>query len=367
MNNKKKILAIACAAIMATATMAAFSACGQDKSDTTDSDKTPDTPVTDVLKANDGTEITSKEVTVYMPSPTDLDEDLKAGFEAKYGITVNLWTGTTGEITAKLEGEEANPQADVVVLASWSDGLSMKADDKLLSYQAASYDKMNSSMIDSDYTLYGTSASAVGVIYNKASFPDGLSADWADFGTSAYSNYKIGIPDPTKSGACKDFIAGFSTGVTNGDSILASWINNKLKNGAGNAKAIAKVESGEYDILLAGVDYNAYAAIQNGENIGFYYPASGTVINPRPAMIMKTAPHQDTAKLFMDYLLSDGAQAMVAQYYLLPGRTDIACSTKRTKVSEIPTYTTNWTAMMEIASDKAKWLVNGISAGSATV
>ena len=40
--------------------------------------------------------------------------------------------GTTGEILARLETEEANPVADVVILASWSDGLSMKADDKIV-------------------------------------------------------------------------------------------------------------------------------------------------------------------------------------------------------------------------------------------
>jgi len=384
MSNKKRILAIACSAVLAASVTCAFAGCGSSNSSGTDN-KTNSGTTTDeqnkntgntgdigstedtTVKANDGTVITSKEVTVYMPSPTDLDDDIKAGFEAKYGITVNLWTGTTGEITAKLAGEESNPLADVVVLASWSDGLSMKNDGKLLSYQAANYDKMSDGMLDSDYTLYGTSASAVGVLYTKSAFPNGLSADWADFGTSAYSKYAMAIPNPQKSGACKDFIAGFSTGVTNGDSIMASWINNGLKNGGGNKNALSALKSGTYDILIAGVDYNAYSDIQAGEEIGFYYPAGGTVINPRPAMIMKTAPHQDTAKLFMDYLLSDEAQTMVANYYLIPGRKDIACNSNRTQTSEIPTYTTDWTAMMAIADAKAKWLVDGISAGSATV
>lgn len=356
MNKLKKSVVVAFSAVLSVVSLSTFAACGETQESGGN------------YLTNDGTEVTSTEVTVYMPSPTDLDDDIVAGFEAKYpGIKVNLWTGTTGEITAKLEAEESNPLADVVVLASWSDGLSMKAKGKILSYQAANYEKMRTGMIDDDYMLYGSSASAVGVIYNTKSFPDGLDADWAVFGTSAYADYAIGIPDPTSSGACKDFVAGFSTGVANGDSIMASWINNGLKNGAGNAKAIAKVESGEYDILIAGVDYNAYSAIQQGEDIDFYYPTTGTVINPRPAMIMNTAPHQDAAKLFLDYLLSDGAQAMVAQYYLLPGRSDIACSTKRSSVDEIPLYSTDWTAMMAVATEKAQWIVSSISAGSATV
>ena len=73
-------------------------------------------------------------VTVYMPSPAGLADKLAEGFTAKTGIEVEQFQGTTGEILARLEAEAANPVADVVILASWSDGLSMKADDKLESY-----------------------------------------------------------------------------------------------------------------------------------------------------------------------------------------------------------------------------------------
>lgn len=54
--------------------------------------------------------------------------------------------------------------------------------------------------------------------------------------------------------------------------------------------------------------------------LNIYYPESGTVVNPRPAMILKTAPNMDNAKAFVDFLFSDEAQKMVADAYLLPGR-----------------------------------------------
>lgn len=40
--------------------------------------------------------------------------------------------------------------ADVVILASWSDGLSMKADGQLESYTPANADKVNDGWIDED-------------------------------------------------------------------------------------------------------------------------------------------------------------------------------------------------------------------------
>ena len=122
-------------------------------------------------------------VTVYMPSPAGLANKLAADFEAKTGIEVRTFQGTTGEILARLETEKANPVADVVILASWSDGLSMKNSGQLESYVPANADKMVPGWNDSDSTLFGYSASAVGVIYNTLIYPE-LSADWQELADS---------------------------------------------------------------------------------------------------------------------------------------------------------------------------------------
>ena len=168
----------------------------------------------------------SGKVTVYMPSPAGLADKLAEAFTAKTGVEVEQFQGTTGEILARLEAEQANPVADVVILASWSDGLSMKADGKLESYTPANADKVNAGWIDNDNTLFGYSASAVGVIYNTTVVPE-LSADWSELADAQYKDM-IAIPDPEKSGACKDFLAGLVTGTDNGEAIMQSWADNGL-------------------------------------------------------------------------------------------------------------------------------------------
>jgi iron(III) transport system substrate-binding protein len=40
-------------------------------------------------------------------------------------------------------------------------------------------------------------------------------------------------------------------------------------------------------------------------------------------MIVKTTPHAKAAKAFVDFILSDEGQQMVANRYILPSRTDI--------------------------------------------
>ena len=347
---KKRTVSI----LLALCLMFGLAACAQNNTETTaPATEAPETEATEAPATDAATEPETKlsgKVTVYMPSPAGLADKLAAAFTEKTGVEVEQFQGTTGEILARLEAEQANPVADVVILASWSDGLSMKADGQLESYTPANADKVVSGWIDSDQTLFGYSASAVGVIYNTTIYPE-LSADWAELADAQYKD-DIAIPDPEKSGACKDFLAGLVTGMDNGESILQSWADNGLTVPGANKAALEAVTTGEKGILIAGVDYNAYSSIQKGEPLAIYYPASGTVVNPRPAMILKTAPNMDNAKAFVDFLFSDEAQQLVAEAYLLPGRTDVKCE-NRTNLEDIPQLPTDWDSMMGVASDTA--------------
>lgn len=292
----------------------------------------------------------SGKLTVYMPSPAKLADKLASAFTEKTGIQVEKFQGTTGEILARLEAEQANPLADVVILASWSDGLNQKAAGQLQSYSPKNADKINTGWIDSDNTLFGYSASAVGVIYNTSIVPE-LNADWAELADEKYKDM-IAIPDPEKSGACKDFLAGLVSGSDKGEAIMKSWADSGLTVPGANKAALEAVTTGEKGILIAGVDYNAYSAIKKGEPLQIYYPASGTVVNPRPAMILKTAPNMENAKAFIDFLFSDEAQKLVADAFLLPGRSDVKCE-NRSNLTDIPQLPTDWEKMMKIASDTA--------------
>ncbi|WP_440299753.1 ABC transporter substrate-binding protein [Huintestinicola butyrica] len=303
----------------------------------------------DVTENNTAEEKTlSGKVTVYMPSPAGLADKLAEGFTAATGVEVETFQGTTGEILARLEAEEANPVADVVILASWSDGLSMKNDGKIMSYSPANADKAVDGWIDSDSMLFGYSASAVGVIYNTSVIPE-LSADWSELANEEYKDM-LAIPDPEKSGACKDFAAGF-VNKYGWDTFEGMAANGMIVPGA-NKAALEAVTTGEVGILVAGVDYNAYSSMSKGEPLNIYYPAGGTVVNPRPAMIMNTAPNVDNAKAFIDYLYSDEAQQLVADAYLLPGRSDIVCE-NRANLADIPQIECDWDAMMNISGETA--------------
>ena len=348
----KKLLAL----LLAAAMCLALAACGSEPaasnsvSETQSKSAETQKPTESQAAAQEPAEnkALSGKVTVYMPSPAGLADKIAAGFQEATGVEVEVFQGTTGEILARLEAEQANPVADVVILASWSDGLSMKATGNIISYTPAQADKVVEGWIDSDSMLFGYSASAVGVIYNTTLIPE-LSADWSELAGEQYQG-QLAIPDPEKSGSCKDFVAGYVNAY--------GWedLENMAKNGmivpGANSAALEAVTTGEVGILVAGVDYNAYSSMAKGEPISIYYPAGGTVVNPRPAMILNTAPNMDNAKAFVDYLFSDEAQALVVNAYLLPGRSDIQCD-NRSNLSDIPQIPCNWDEMLEIAGDSA--------------
>ena len=85
-------------------------------------------------------------------------------------------------------------------------------------------------------------------------------------------------------------------------------------------------------------------------------------MNPRPAMLMKSAPHKEAAKKFLDYLCSEDARGLVAKAYLLPGRTDGPA--KMVQLSDIPQITPGWPQMMKRATEAAKKL-NALCKGNA--
>lgn len=141
-------------------------------------------------------------------------------------------------------------------------------------------------------------------------------------------------PDPALSGASLDLLIGLQNGM--GDNAWALFDALK-KNGmvvsGPNAQAVTPVMQGAKAAVFGAVDYVSYGNIHQGESLKVIFPASGTVIAPRPMMILKTSQHAEDAKAFVDYVLSPEGQALVADAWLMPARSDVPA--KRPLLNEL--------------------------------
>lgn len=260
-------------------------------------------------------------LTVYTAGPGSLAKSLASGFEQQTGVKVTVFQATTGKIMARLEAEQANPQADVLISASWDTAEDLHQRGWLLPFASANADQVPANLKSADYIAQGVSA--LGIVWNsKSGTPE--PKEWRDLTQPAFKD-KVTTPDPALSGASLDLLIGLQNSM--GDQAWQLFDDLK-KNGmvvsGPNAQAVTPVMQGAKAAVFGAVDYVSYGNIQQGESLKVIFPASGTVIAPRPMMILKTSQHADDAKAFIDYVLSPEGQARVADAWLMPARRDVA-------------------------------------------
>ncbi|WP_312453541.1 ABC transporter substrate-binding protein [Pseudescherichia sp.] len=269
-------------------------------------------------------------LTVYTAGPGSLAKELAAGYEKKTGVKVNIFQATTGKVMARLEAEQANPQADILISASWDTAEDLHNRGWLLPYQSANAEKVPANLKTDDYVAQGISA--LGIVWNsKSGTPE--PKEWQDL-TSADFKDKVTTPDPALSGASLDLLIGLQNGMSDEAWKLFEQLKqNGMVVSGPNAQAVTPVMQGAKAAVFGAVDYVSYGNIAQGESLKVIFPASGTVIAPRPMMILKTTQHADDAKAFVDYVLSPEGQALVADAWLMPARTDVAA--KRPLLNEL--------------------------------
>ena len=244
-----------------------------------------------------------------------------SGFEQQTGVKVTVFQATTGKVMARLEAEQANPQADVLISASWDTAEDLHQRGWLLPFASANADQVPANLKSADYIAQGVSA--LGIVWNsKSGTPE--PKEWRDLTQPAFKD-KVTTPDPALSGASLDLLIGLQNSM--GDQAWQLFDDLK-KNGmvvsGPNAQAVTPVMQGAKAAVFGAVDYVSYGNIQQGESLKVIFPASGTVIAPRPMMILKTSQHPGDAKAFIDYVLSPEGQAKVADAWLMPARRDVA-------------------------------------------
>ncbi|WP_211746170.1 ABC transporter substrate-binding protein [Paenibacillus sp. Marseille-Q4541] len=291
-------------------------------------------------------------LTVYTAGPEGLANKLIEEFQSQSGIKIEMFQGTTGKILARMEAEKSNPVADVVILASLPSAQGLKNEGLTLPYpEAQNADKLNKDWSDPEGNYFSTSASALGIAYNT-NLVTTPPTSWSDLMKPEYKD-QINIPDPTLSGSALDFITGYLSDKGEGGwSLFEQYKDNGVAMAGANQEALDPVITGAKSMVAGAVDYMTYKAKEKGEPIDIIYPEEGTVISPRPAAILKSTKHEENAKAFIDYLLSDSAQKLVSDAALLPGRTDIKAE-NRANLDEIPLLKTDWNWMGEQGADVA--------------
>jgi iron(III) transport system substrate-binding protein len=257
-------------------------------------------------------------LTVYSAGPANLIEALAEGFTAASGTRVDVFQGTTGQVLARIEAEAQNPVVDVLISASWETAEDFAARGWLLPYTSPHADAIPA-FLQTEFAV-AQGVSALAIAWNPSSGTP-RPEDWADLADPAFADL-VTMPDPVQSGSAFELVAGLAA-IEGGMELFEDLAGNGMVVPGANAQALNPVLQGAKAAVFGAVDYIAMGRAAAGETVEVIFPASGTVIAPRPAMIMEWTRNEDAARAFLDYLLSDAGQAMVAEVYLMPARTDV--------------------------------------------
>ncbi|WP_246739558.1 ABC transporter substrate-binding protein [Martelella sp. HB161492] len=256
-------------------------------------------------------------ITLYTSQPPEVAQQTVDAFEAlNPDIKVN-WTrnGTSALMNVmRAEQEAGKVQADVLLVADPINLGTLKAEGMLMAYPDAPVADYDPATYDKDMTYFGTKAITTGIAYNTENAEPVES--WNDL-LKEENRGQIAVPSPLYSGAALNHLHALINDPAIGWAFYEGLNKLDIVPEGGNGPGTKAVASGmaKYAII---VDANALKAKADGSPVDYIAPKDGVSFIGEPVAIMKTTEHAEAAKKFVDFLLSEKGQELVAEQGYIP-------------------------------------------------
>jgi len=244
--------------------------------------------------------------------------------KAKTGVTIPPDNKNSGQSLAQLVAERASPVADVTYLGV-TFAIQAQKEGIVAPYKPAAWSDIPDGLKDPNGHWFTVHSGTLGFMVNVDALKGKpIPKSWADLLKPEYRGL-VGYLDPAS--AFVGYVGAVAVNQARGGTLAdfgpgIEYFKQLMKNEPIVPKqtSYARVLSGEIAILLD-YDFNAYRAkYKDGANVAFVIPAEGTLVVPYVMSLVAKAPHGDSAKKALDFVLSDEGQAIWANAYLRPVR-----------------------------------------------
>ena len=229
------------------------------------------------------------------------------------GINVNIVEAGSGEVVSRVEKEQSNPQADLLVTLP---PFIQKANESNLLQPSG----VDASGIPSDQV--GPDASYVPIVNNALSFianpgANPQPATWDDLLKPEFKGkLQYSTPGQAGDGTAVLILLQQLMGKPGALDYLTKLQANNVGPSSSTGKLQPKVSNGELLVANGDVQMNLGSIKDDGSKFTIFIPADAsgkktTVSLPYVAGVTKGAPHADGAKKLLAYLISEDAQKTV--------------------------------------------------------
>ena len=276
-------------------------------------------------------------LSVYTALETDQLKTYKSAFEAAHpDIEIQWVRDSTGIITAKLLAEKANPRADVVAGLAASSLALLAQEEMLLPYEPKGFDQLNPAYSDTARppNWVGMDVWAAAVCFNtieaeKKGLPKPVS--WKDLTNPVYKGM-ITMPHPASSGTGYLDVTSWIQlwGEEEGWKYMDALHENIAQYVHSGSKPCRQAGAGEFPIGIS-FEYRAHQVKKSGAPIEIIFPSEGLGWDIEATGIMKTTPKMEQAKTFADWMASEEANRIHANWWAV-----VAHSAVKTTLEGIP-------------------------------
>jgi len=270
-------------------------------------------------------------LTVYSGLSEDDMNALSAAYKQATGNDMEFVVGNIGDLTARVEAEKANPQADILLGGSVDlyDPLGQAGDFE--AYSSPANKTLDARFNDPNGYWQGWYMGVLCILYNPDRFnkeiaPKGVAAPktWDDLLDPAYKGEFL-MGDPATAGGARIFIADqiFRLGEDKAWEYMKALDKNVNNYTPGAVTCIDLIGKGEFIIGMSW-GHDTYKAKAAGQPIEIVIPED-TAYEIGGAAIIKGTKNPDAAKGFIDWLLSKECQELntgLSKRY--PVRSDVA-------------------------------------------
>ena len=282
-------------------------------------------------------------VVVYATTDAAVANPLIKDFEKLYGITVEYSDLNSTELYNRYIAEVAagSGTADVVWSSAMDLTLKLVSDGRAETYASPETPNLPKWAIYQNQA-YGTTYEPITFVYNKRLVPaEDLPQDHEALlklltaKPDAYKG-KITAYDPERSGVGYFFVNEDVKNFPKAWDLFNAFGKSEIKLYTSAGAMMERVTSGEHLIAYGIFGSYALARAKKDPNLGIILPKDYTMVTSRVAFISKGGKNPNAAKLFLDYILSERGQDIVAnQADLYSLRNDVEGEATVKRVTEL--------------------------------